>query len=351
MDSGRSIDSSPPGPWIADFELNSHRMTETVLPIIQHHQKMAFKRIGDIRVENDSGDAAPSPHGRPPARAPQSSSILPLEYPSLLSTVGLARRASSDVLYALIPIFAHAAFSEVAFLNLLDGLIEELIAPFPIDEFRSDWFERLQEYEVCLERHASQLRHSLRAIRVLQGLGIAARPSPKTTQSQGDIDSRIRVHRTPSQVSREPPTSLEFHLPEASTYTVAGIVEDYDDLLSRCTRLRTRVAACMSTEMNRAMILESRRAIEQSERLKKLTLLATYFIPLTFTASFFGMNFQLFGQGHLALWLYFVIAVPLTLLTHMVSTADLAAWKQRLFRKVNRLVQRKPRTGVGEESS
>ncbi|RYC63323.1 hypothetical protein CHU98_g2878 [Xylaria longipes] len=177
MDSGRSIESSPPGPWTTDFELNSYRTKETVLPIIQHYQKMAFRRIGDIEVENGLGDAALPPYGQLPARAPQSSSILPLEYPSLLSAVGLARRASSDVLHALIPTFAHAAFSEVAFLNLLDGLIEELIAPLPIDEFRSDCFERLQVYEICLERHASQLRHSLRAIRVLRESGIIARPS------------------------------------------------------------------------------------------------------------------------------------------------------------------------------
>ncbi|KAJ2986984.1 hypothetical protein NUW58_g4759 [Xylaria curta] len=349
MDSGRSIESSPSGPWTTDFELNSYRTKETVLPIIQHYQKMTSKRIGDMEAENGSGGITPSLYGQPPTRAPQSSSVFPIEYSSLLSAVGLTRRASSDILHALIPTFAHAAFSEVAFLNLLDGLIEELIGPLPVDEFRSDCFERLQEYEVCLERHASQLRHSLRAIRVLRESVIITRPSPSTTQSQGDVDPKIRVRRNEARAHRESPPSFESHLPEASTYTVAGIVEDYEDLLDRCMRLRTRAAACMSTEMNRAMILESRKAIEQSDRLKKLTLLATYFIPLTFTASVFGMNFELFGQGHLPLWWYLVIAVPLTLLTYVISMADLAAWKQRFFVKCTsayHLLRRKPREDI-----
>ncbi|KAI0403725.1 hypothetical protein F4802DRAFT_284745 [Xylaria palmicola] len=353
MDTGRSIESSPPGPWTADFELDSSRAKETVLPTIQHHQKMTSRRIGAFEAENSLGDAGPSPYGQLPTRAPQSLSILPLEYPSLLSAVGLARRASSDVFHALIPTFAHAAFSEVAFLNLLAGLIEELIAPLPIDEFRSDCFERLQEYEICLERHASQLRHSLRTVRVLRDSGAISRPPYNATQSQGDMDPRIRVRRDEARAHKESPLSLEFHLPEASTYTVTGIVEDFEDLLDRCTRLRTRAATCMSTEMNRAMILESRKAIEQSERLKKLTLLATYFIPLTFTASVFGMNFKLFGQGDLPLWWYIVIAVPLILLTHMISTADLAAWKQRSFIKyknAHHLLRRKPQQDTSEGS-
>ncbi|KAI4860204.1 hypothetical protein F4820DRAFT_119304 [Hypoxylon rubiginosum] len=84
----------------------------------------------------------------------------------------------------------------------------------------------------------------------------------------------------------------------------------------------------MRTEMNRAMILESRRTMGQSKRLKKLTLLATYFIPLTFTALIFGMDFELFGQGDPPLCRYVVLAAPLTFLTHLESTLDVPAWKR-----------------------
>ncbi|KAI0447528.1 hypothetical protein F4803DRAFT_573380 [Xylaria telfairii] len=320
MDNGRSLEVSPPGPWTSDIEHSHYSSREAALPIIKHYQKMAFRKVGDIEV-NSRTEPATATSPRPANMLPQCSSILPLEYPSLLSAVGLAGRATSDALHALIPVFAHAAFSEVAFLNLISRLVEELIVPLPIGDFRTDSFERLQEYNVILERHAGQLRHCLRAIRVLKEGGIA----PRALRSE----SRRLKKDTPS-------SSAEFQLPEASTYTAEGILEDYEDLLDRCTCLQSRTAAAMSTEMNRAMILESRRAIEQTERMKKLTLMATYFIPLTLAASIFGMNFELFGQGHLPLWWYFVLAAPLTLLTHLGSTLDVPAWTARISATLTR---------------
>lgn len=320
MDNGRSLEVSPAGPWTSDIERSHYSLRETALPIIKHYQKMAFRKIGDIEV-NNSIEPATATSPRPASMLPQCSSILPLEYPSLLSAVGLAGRATSNALHALIPVFAHAAFSEVAFLNLVSRLIEELIVPLPIGDFRTDCFERLQEYNVILERHAGQLRHCLRAIRVLKDV----ETPPHALRSE----SRRLKKDTPS-------SSVEFQLPEASTYTADGILENYEDLLDRCTCLQSRTAAAMSTEMNRAMILESRRAIEQTERMKKLTLMATYFIPLTLAASIFGMNFELFGQGHLPLWWYFVLAAPLTLLTHLGSTLDVPAWTTRITATLTR---------------
>ena len=66
--------------------------------------------------------------------------------------------------------------------------------------------------------------------------------------------------------------------------------------------------------MNRSVVLESRKAIEQPNHVKKLNLLATFFIPLSFTTSLFVMNFQVFGQGGLGTWMFHTIAVPITLL-------------------------------------
>ena len=88
----------------------------------------------------------------------------------------------------------------------------------------------------------------------------------------------------------------------------------------------------MNTEMNRAMILESRRAIEQSERVKKLTLMATYFIPLTFTSSLFGMNFDVLGQSDVPVWWFLVLGVPLTIITYILGTYS---WSRRDTRPKN----------------
>lgn len=90
-----------------------------------------------------------------------------LWYHSLLSAVDLAKRAQSDPLHALIPVFAHPAFSEVAFLNLVHALLDKLTEPQPLDNFHNETFESLLHLKIIRERHADQIRHSIRSIQVL----------------------------------------------------------------------------------------------------------------------------------------------------------------------------------------
>lgn len=58
---------------------------------------------------------------------------------------------------------------------------------------------------------------------------------------------------------------------------------------------------------------QSQRGIEQTDRISKLSFLAYFYIPLTFVASFYGMNFKELGTS-LSIWSYFVMAMPLLIL-------------------------------------
>ncbi|KAJ5731805.1 uncharacterized protein N7483_006313 [Penicillium malachiteum] len=51
--------------------------------------------------------------------------------------------------------------------------------------------------------------------------------------------------------------------------------------------------------MNKATIKESRKAIKQSGRLKRLTLLATLFIPISFSSSLLAYGFYLWDSQFL----------------------------------------------------
>lgn len=62
---------------------------------------------------------------------------------------------------------------------------------------------------------------------------------------------------------------------------------------------------------NRAMLKEARKSVDQAETVTKLTYLAFFFLPLSFTASLFGMNFKQFGTGSLNIWVMFVVLVPI----------------------------------------
>ena len=70
--------------------------------------------------------------------------------------------------------------------------------------------------------------------------------------------------------------------------------------------------------MNSATIIDSQHAIEQAKQIGLLTWLASTYIPLSFTTSFFGMNMKTFGSGSLSMWLWLAITIPLSLLSYLV---------------------------------
>ena len=120
--------------------------------------------------------------------------------------------ARLEPLYALIPVFTQAAFSEVTLLNLMSRLIEELMAPLSMDEIRSDCFESLQQYGIVLQRHAECLRSSVRSIRVLR-------------DRHGDGGPQWRAPSPQPQAQPEP------YRADPSSISATGILEDYEDLL------------------------------------------------------------------------------------------------------------------------
>jgi hypothetical protein len=93
----------------------------------------------------------------------QSTVILPLRYVSLIALVDMARRAPQDPLSMCIPLLAHAAFSEVQCLNLMESRIQiqvSAIAPgVPADALGT-----IQYLSNILSRHAQQLKDSTRAL-------------------------------------------------------------------------------------------------------------------------------------------------------------------------------------------
>ena len=328
MDNGRDLSASPQGPW--NTELASQTST---FPVIQHHPKMTTRKTAehDHKPPTPSPSVTPgNPNARtcipPPGPAPQSASLIPLDYDSLLSMANLTKCAAADPLAALAPLFTHAAFSEVQFLNLMQEQLDAELGPLVPQEHHHEFgLETLQYFASILDRHVCQLRHCLRAINLLARPSESQRPSRdqsqtgksiasvktfiNTDQDQGSCDTDHIHHKLP-------------HLAPSAASSGHALIENYTELLSRCLDLLSRCNAGMNIMMNRSVVLESRKAIEQTDRVKKLTFLATFFIPLSFTASLFGMNFQVFGQGHLGIWIFPTVAVPITLLTYAFYVWD-----------------------------
>ncbi|KAK2791243.1 hypothetical protein FQN53_006084 [Emmonsiellopsis sp. PD_33] len=321
LDQGRPLEKSPPGPWTSHIESRA-----TPLPILQHHPKMAF-RTTTSRLD---------PNANASAEVQQSTAILPLQYDSLIALVDLARRAPQDPLSMCIPLFAHAAFSEVQFLNLMESRIQIQVHTI-VEGVPADALDTLQYFFNILNRHAQQLKDSTRAICKLaernnQGLnGVRAEsPMPKNASP---LSPGMGTHR---RVSDSETVRNFGYNSSQGTFSAKGLLENYEQLHIRCISLSELCTRGITLAMNKATIEESRKAIEQSQRLKRLTLLATLFIPLTFSSSLLGMNIDLLGQNAVKFWWFFVLCIPMTLFAYSFYLWDRQAsrrWWKRLCAK------------------
>jgi len=299
MDHGRPLESSPRGPWTTHLEQSK----ATPLPILQHHPQMAF------RTTKNRLDADPYAS----AAVQQSTAVLPLQYDSLIALVDLARRAPHHPLSMCIPLFAHAAFSEVQFLNLMESRFQEQInaiaAGIPTDALGT-----LQYFSNILNRHAQQLQETTRALsKLIERSGHDwGRPGTMGSARWSRSDETAATGQTGNFMDSD------------GVFTPTGLLEAYEQLHTRCIDLSNMCARGITLAMSKATVEESRKGIEQSGRLKRLTLLATIFLPLSFTASLFGMNVDLFGQSTVEPWWFFVLCVPITLFTYVMYVCD---WK------------------------
>lgn len=291
------------------------------------------------------------PDANASAEVQQSTAILPLQYDSLIALVDMARRAPQDPLSMCIPLFAHAAFSEVQFLNLLETRIQIQIKTIT-EGVPADTLGTLQYFSNILNRHAQQLKDSTRALcklaeRSSQGMNGAKAEScmPNSALPPGlGMDPRRQTSETETVRNVESNSS-------DGAFTTKGLLEDFEQLHIHCIDLSKMCTRGITLAMNKATIEESRKAIEQSERLKKLTLLATLFIPLTFSSSLLGMNIDLLGQNAVRFWWFFVLCVPVTLFAYIVYLWDFQALRRCWVRfwKRCRSFRRDMTVGTGEK--
>lgn len=93
--------------------------------------------------------------------------------------------------------------------------------------------------------------------------------------------------------------------------TAQRLEQDTEYLMKKAHTLKKRVEVSIALFMNVASIGEARRGVSQNKALFRFTVLAAVYVPLSFSASIFGMNFTEFGTGSLSLWVYFAISAPI----------------------------------------
>lgn len=144
------------------------------------------------------------------------------------------------------------------------------------------------------------------------------------------IKESLRIIKS-NKLTTWPRGRLDPDLFQKSNTAKEDLITDYEHLLSRCHFLSQKCQKGMQVVMNNTMIMESEKAIAQAERVQKLTRLAFVFTPLSFTASFFGMNFVELGQGTLNIWVWLAVSIPVLAISIFLMRDGALNFPERIF--------------------
>lgn len=97
------------------------------------------------------------------------------------------------------------------------------------------------------------------------------------------------------------------------------LIANFRDLEKRYKVLEEKVDRIMTVLANVLTIEEAKKQMENSRDVARITYLAFVFVPFSFVSSYFSMNLQ-FDQGPAKIyWIFFVVAIPLTLICLLVA--------------------------------
>ena len=238
-------------------------------PIMKYKPMLALK---SHKLEEDR----PGPRSDQPTRpSRQSASTLHIDYGRSLRPNLMA----CDTLYALREVFELVAQAELQFLTFCAGMLNKFEDTHYAQE--PDCLPNLKNLKHILYLHLHQNQEACSSLENMQ-------------------------------FPHWPRASNE-KLQQKTEGSAQNLKEDYAYLLKRNKQLYEHCTEAIGTLMSEIVIAESREAIILTAHMGKLTFLAFMFVPLSFTTSFFGMNFQELGGGThtLRIWVWFLISAPL----------------------------------------
>ena len=288
LDSGRDLSHGPAGPWTEP--LNHRHASGTYLyPVIQHRPWMALEQDSVSVPLEDANEKA--------SNLSQSASILDLAYGRNLE----AKLMAADPFYAISELLQFVAYSKCQFLN---GVEKKLVS---------------DSNSILTSRTGSKDSSSVLSLGRLTLSNLLY----YRNRLEDSVD-RIRgsLGYIKNRVGPEWSGTLEGDQKLKVDAVAASLVQDYEYLLQRAESLAVRCHQGLGVIMNDAVVAESKEAIKQSKEVAKLTRLAYFFIPLSFTASFLGMNVLQFGNGTVELWVWFAVTVPVFVLSVLLLYLD-----------------------------
>ncbi|KAM7214454.1 oligopeptide transporter [Rhypophila decipiens] len=299
LDSGRDLSQSITGPW---SPLPGTRSWETYFfPVISHHNTATYQPLSPTRCSEASipntlrpqlaagrSDSSTTPrHTEEKWVAAQNISLLPFQYGGQLDR----EIARQDALYALTELFQFAASAEAQLLNLVQNRVENemsLVGGGQFGQYLSISLMNLKYIKVLLTSHA-------------QGLGeIITVLTNRHALEWPRIDSAV------------------------AEKAAVLLLADLEYLKRRNEALSRECEQGMATLANMAVLEESRRSVDMSRTVQRLTVIGTIFIPLSFVCSVWGMNVEELGTGSQPMWMWIVSALPVVLFSYLVYNWEMS---------------------------
>lgn len=277
IDTGNDLSNGPQGPWLTAEDRQSPSPWTILYPTIQHRPRIALR----------SESARPTDSTEPSDKFPQGAQLLAQHCGKLLDSPTML----IDPFYAMTDLFKFCAFSEVQFMNIMEAKIKDDTDHSSLQKEKPTLSNLLYCREI-VQVHLARLQETIKVIRHRGGL-----QWPHVAEEQTHQYKKARIAKE-------------------------SLLEDYEHLAQRAETLLDRCSKGMDVIMSNVMLAESKRAIVQAQSVAKLTLVAFFYIPLSFTSSFFGMNFVQLGQGTLPIWIWFVVSVPVFLVSILFLLLD-----------------------------
>lgn len=284
-DSGHDLSQGSQFSWLGG---GAERLPIALLPIVQYRPRCALK----------SRSIYETTAGPKKGSNTQSLAVFPEGYGRGLDW----SLAKSDGFHVLSDVFRLAAFSQKQLLNVMkEKIVAETNAPSLSNE--NPTLANLLYFRDILQDQLSNASYML-----------------QLTNGQNKI--------LPD--NRRPSISTSAYQRSVADHAVAEVHSLFQDLHSQAQSLQEKCTQGMTVISNNSMLAESQRAIQQAKLVTKLTLVAFVYLPFTFTAGFFGMNFKELGTGTIPLWIFFAASFPLMIVTMAFFALDAQMIKRSL---------------------
>lgn len=175
-------------------------------------------------------------------------------------------------------------FSEVQFLNMLESKPRQGLDQSILVRQNNPTLSNLLYDQQVLDRHMQRIRDNLASIR----------SQSSSAWPRGSIDAEEQ---------------------RKADIAANKLLQDFEYMFTRSLTLSELCNRGMQVVLNNAVIKDSREAMFQVEGVAKLTRLAVFFIPMSFTTSFFDMNFIQIGQGQMSIWIWLVVSLLIVALS------------------------------------